>query len=78
MTLEKQLGKLLYKARTEAGLTQQQTADSASISVRWYQRIEKGERLPSTYTFVCLILFFRIDVEEFREAVNIIVPIYSV
>ena len=34
----------LKKARTEAGMTQQQMADKLEISLRYYQKIEAGDR----------------------------------
>lgn len=34
----------LKTARTALGLTQQQMADRLGISLRYYQRVEKGER----------------------------------
>lgn len=34
----------LKKARTEAGMTQQQMADKLEISLRYYQNIEAGDR----------------------------------
>lgn len=34
----------LKKARADAGMTQQQTADALGISLRYYQKIEAGDR----------------------------------
>ncbi|NGM17752.1 helix-turn-helix domain-containing protein [Eggerthellaceae bacterium zg-893] len=34
----------LRRARTDAGMTQQQVADRLGISLRYYQAIEAGER----------------------------------
>ena len=65
----------LYHARAAKGYTQRQVAEAVSISVRWYQRVEKGERLPSSVVLLRLILFLNLDVEKFREEVDIIVPI---
>ena len=39
----------LFHARTKHGLTQQKVAESVSVSERWYQRLEKGENLPSDF-----------------------------
>ena len=35
----------LKKARQSAGLTQQQMADKLGISLRYYQNIERGDRV---------------------------------
>lgn len=35
---------VLKQARIDKGMTQQEVADSLGISVRYYQRIEAGER----------------------------------
>lgn len=45
-----QFGKNIKKARTEAGLTQQQVADKAKTHVNYYARIERGEENPSYET----------------------------
>jgi len=36
----------LAAARKKAGLTQEQLAEKASVSARYVQRIESGDRLP--------------------------------
>ena len=33
----------VFQGRTRSGLTQHAVADQAFISLRWYQKIEKGE-----------------------------------
>ena len=67
----------LYHARNQSSYTQEQVAEAISVTVRWYQRIEKGERIPGTMALLRLILFLQIDVEEFREEVGLIVPLSS-
>jgi len=59
-------------ARIDMGYTQKQVADAVSVTTRWYQRIEKGERLPGSIVLLRLILFLNINVEEFREEVGLI------
>ena len=46
MSLNSTISRELFKARTQHGWTQQQVAEAASISVRWYQHIEKGRIFP--------------------------------
>ena len=36
----------VYHKRMAMGLTQEEVAEAVSTSVRWYQRIEKGQVLP--------------------------------
>ena len=43
--------KILLAARKRAGLTQQQVADKARITIRHYQMFESGERKLSTSLF---------------------------
>ncbi|WDF69631.1 helix-turn-helix transcriptional regulator [Sphingobacterium oryzagri] len=44
----------LIDARKRKGLTQQQLADLANITVRTIQRIERGESIPRAYTLKTL------------------------
>jgi transcriptional regulator with XRE-family HTH domain len=44
--------KILLEARTRMGLTQQQVADKASITIRHYRMFENGERKLSTSSFI--------------------------
>lgn len=44
--------KILLDARKKLGLTQQQVADKASITIRHYQMFESGERKVSTASFL--------------------------
>lgn len=43
--------KILLDARKKIGLTQQQVADKASITIRHYQLFESGERKLSSASF---------------------------
>ena len=75
MPINSKLSSLIYDARIKHGYTQKQVADAVSVSVRWYQRIEKGERIPSSIVLLRLILFLDIDVESLREEVDLCVPV---
>ena len=68
----------LVKARLEQGYTQREVADAISVSVRWYQRVEKGEKLPGTVAMLRLLLFLKLDVEDFREEVGLVDPVPTV
>lgn len=43
--------RILHDARRKLGLTQQQVADKASVTIRHYQMFEGGERKLSTSSF---------------------------
>lgn len=76
MNLRKQKRKLtrvfaheVFQGRSQSGWTQQAVADQAFISLRWYQKIEKGEVLPGFLAGVCLMRLFEITPEALvREA----------
>ena len=57
----------LKKRREELVLTQQQVADIASINIRYYQRLESGERQISKVSFsvgVAIADVLEMDVHE--------------
>ena len=58
----------VYRARRKKGLTQEQVAEVVDISVRWYQKIEKGEVLPSTELTLHLIEYLEINAADLAEA----------
>ncbi|MCI9084808.1 MAG: helix-turn-helix transcriptional regulator [Clostridia bacterium] len=70
--LQSKLGSSLYHSRINLDYTQNQVAQAVSISVRWYQRIEKGEKLPSSIVLIRLVLFLHIDLEEYRGEVGLL------
>ncbi|MBQ8388798.1 MAG: helix-turn-helix transcriptional regulator [Clostridia bacterium] len=78
MKLKSKFSSALLKARLHLGYTQSEVAEAVSITVRWYQRIESGRKLPGTLTMLRLILFLNLNVEEFREEVGLVEPLPSV
>lgn len=50
----------VFQGRIKSGLAQHAVADQAFISLRWYQKIEKGEVLPGFLAGVCLMRLFEI------------------
>lgn len=72
MSLNYALGSKLYHARTERGLTQAQVASAADISVRWYQKLEKGTFLPGTVVAFRLLIILGINPNDFRKEVGLI------
>ena len=70
MDLRKQKRKLarlfaheVFQARSRLGWTQQKTADTVFVSLRWYQKIEVGRVVPSFLVGVCLMKLFNITPE---------------
>ena len=76
--MKSKFAQTIRKARKELGYTQAQVAEAVSISVRWYQMIETGRKIPGTIIAFRIVLFLKIDIEVFREEVALIVPIPSV
>lgn len=77
MTFKFKFAAVIQNARTEQGYTQSEVAEASSISLRWYQRIEAGIKLPSLTVALRILLFLHIGIEEFREEVGLVVPVHS-
>lgn len=67
MSLKSAFSTQILHARSERRLTQAQVAEAVCISVRWYQKIEKGIALPNSEILLRLILFLQLDVEVRRD-----------
>lgn len=61
MSIKHRFASAVYHARKEKHLTQERVAEALDISVRWYQLIEYGKRLPSTTLALRIIAYFEID-----------------
>lgn len=59
--------KEVSKAREKKDLTQEKAAECLAISVRWFQQIEEGHRLPSGSLMLKIIGFFEIDGKNLKE-----------
>ena len=57
----------LYHARYRRGLTQQETAELSSVSLRSYQRFESGSTLPTVDAFLRLIRLFGLNADDYME-----------
>lgn len=75
MRIASKFASAVLEARTRLGYTQSQVAEAVSVSVRWYQKVESGRKLPGTVTALRIILFLEIDVENFREEVGLVEPV---
>lgn len=82
MNLRQQKRKLIrvfahevFHGRSQSGWTQQVVADRVGVSLRWYQKIEKGEVLPSFFVGICLMWFFGITLEVLVREVFGDVPV---
>lgn len=78
MVMAAKFAKTASKARKHLGYTQGEVAEAVSVSVRWYQKLESGERMPGSVTLIRIILFLHINVEDFREEAELVVPVRSV
>lgn len=78
MKLASKFASLAFKARKEQGYTQSEVAEAISVSVRWYQKVESGRKLPGTVTALRILIFLKIDIGELREEVGLIDPVRSV
>jgi len=58
------------------GLTQKEAAEILSISIRWYQRIESGEKFPSAMLLLKMIFLFNIDIGELKQELASLVPVH--
>ena len=67
MSIKSTFAREIYHARSERSLTQEQVADIVSISVRWYQQIEKGIVLPSSIVLLRLMVYFNLDAGIFKD-----------
>lgn len=50
MRSQQKFGQNIRKARTKAGLTQEQLAERADLHTNYYARVERGEENPSYET----------------------------
>ncbi len=57
----------VQRSRKELGLTQEQAAEALSISVRWFQYIESGERIPGPILILNIIALLGIDGRRLRK-----------
>lgn len=68
MEMKTKFADALLRARQRQGLTQEQAAEAVSLSVRWYQQIERGARMPGILALRRLRSFFDIDTDTDPEA----------
>lgn len=62
-----QFSRAIFQARTQKRVTQQTAAEAVDISVRWYQEIERGIRLPSALVMARLIRYFDLPTDALTE-----------
>lgn len=64
--MQQLLSKTLYRYRKIHNLTQETVAERLGISVRWYQMLESGRKLPGTILMLNLVAYLGIDGKELR------------
>ncbi len=75
MTLEEKFAQQAKYARKQRKYSQYEVAEAISVSVRWYQKIEAGKKLPNAVVMLRLILFLELDPEDFRDEAGLVVPV---
>ena len=65
MSFKMHFGHDIYHVRTD----KQQVADAVFISLREYQKIEKGEIVPGSEIFLRLVFFLNVNIENYRQDV---------
>ena len=63
-------GKRLRECREEKGLTQQQVSERSKITLRNYQKIEKGEQNPRVTTALLISNALSSTIDELFTSVN--------
>lgn len=51
----------VYRCRTDRGFTQREAAERLNISLRWFQYIENGHRMPSSKLMLQIFVVFEIN-----------------
>lgn len=67
MSLENSFARKIYLARISAGYSASQVAHAAGISLRWYQYLERGGRLPSQHVMLRLMCLLGLDPSDFQK-----------
>lgn len=67
----KAFGDEIYYARKEMKYTQEQVAEFADISHRWYQALESGKRCPGGDILLKLIFVLHIDIAVFQKPLGV-------
>ena len=65
-----ELSQKIALLRKQKGLTQEQLAERAGVTVRTIQRIESGESIPRAYTLQNLAKSLEVEFEEFMAVQN--------
>ncbi len=61
MSMEMRFSNELYRCRLDRGFTQREVAEQLNISLRWFQYIEKGQRMPSSKLMLEIFVLFEIN-----------------
>lgn len=68
---------MILDARLDKGLTQNEVAEAISVSTRWYQMLEAGEKLPGSLTLLRLIFFLELDIKKLEKELGLVIPVSS-
>jgi transcriptional regulator with XRE-family HTH domain len=64
MGTQAKFGQNIRKARTKAGLTQEQLAERAGLHANFYARVERGEENPSYETIEKIVKALKVKSSE--------------
>ena len=64
---QKKLSEILRSKRFELDMTQEQAAELLEVSVRWYQRIERGQSKPGFDLICSLAEEFNVDFSKLGD-----------
>lgn len=72
--VENILSEILQQTRSDRNWTQEAVAEAIHKSPRWYQKIEKSGKIPGGLTLLRILILYNIDVQIFRDALNLQTP----
>lgn len=67
MSMEMRFSNEVYRCRIDRGFTQREAAELLNISLRWFQYIEKGQRMPSSKLMLEIFVLFEISGSRLKD-----------
>lgn len=75
---EKQrFGRLIHEARKSQNLTQEKIAERMNCSLRWINRVERGESSLNWRDTLCLLVILELSPEEVAREIGLNVSIFA-
>lgn len=73
----KRFGQLIREARKSQNLTQEKLAERMSCSLRWINRVERGESSLNWKDTLNLLIILELSPERAAKEVGLDVPVYA-